>query len=116
MKKQLIILIGLLAFSFMSMTTVPASPLLKLLTKSAQSSVLKTVVLEVPGMTCPICPITVRKALEKIQSVHKATVRFNTKTVTVVFDSNITSIETLIQATKNAGYDSSLQKLTSLDS
>ncbi len=108
MKKRLIILTGLLAFSFMGMTTVPASPLLKLPTKNAQSSVLKTAMLEVPGITCPICPITVRKALEKIQGVHKATARFNAKTVTVIFDSNITSIETLIQATKNAGYDSSL--------
>ncbi len=29
----------------------------------------RTVTLDVPGMTCPTCPITIKKALQKIDGV-----------------------------------------------
>ena len=70
----------------------------------------KTVVLDVPGMTCKFCPITIRKALGKVPGVIKATADFDTKTATVTFDPAKTNIKALTEATKNAGYKSTLKK------
>jgi len=69
-----------------------------------------TVTLDVPGMTCKFCPITIRKALQKVPGVIKATADFDTKTATVTFDSQKTTTEILIKTTANAGYPSTLKK------
>jgi Heavy-metal-associated domain len=42
--------------------------------------------LDVKNMTCSVCPITVKKALEKVASVTMAKVDFEKKTVAVTFD------------------------------
>lgn len=70
----------------------------------------KVVQLSVPGMTCEFCPITIRKALNKVPGVIKATSDFATKSATVTFNPNKTNIETLTKATANAGYPSKLIK------
>lgn len=70
----------------------------------------KTVILNVPSMTCPVCPITVRKALKKVQGVSKVDVRFEKKQVLVTFDDAKTNTETLVEATKNAGFPSQPEK------
>ena len=66
----------------------------------------QTVILDVPGMTCKFCPITVRKALRKVPGVIEATSDFDTKTATVTFDPDKTGIAELTKATANAGYTS----------
>lgn len=66
----------------------------------------KTVVLSVPGMTCSACPITVKKALEKVSGVEKVTVTYEPKQAVVTFDDTKTNAEGLTQATKQAGYPS----------
>ena len=69
---------------------------------------LKTVTLKVENMTCSACPLTVRKALEKVSGVAKAKIDFETKTATVVFDPAKTGVEALTRATTEAGYPSAL--------
>lgn len=69
-----------------------------------------TAVLDVPGMTCKFCPITIRKALEKVPGVIKVKSEFETKTATVIFDPSKTSVEVLTNTTANAGYPSTLNK------
>lgn len=69
-----------------------------------------TAVLDVPGMTCKFCPITIRKALEKVPGVIKVKSEFETKTATVIFDPSKTSLEVLTNTTTNAGYPSTLKK------
>lgn len=66
----------------------------------------RAVVLSVPGMTCSACPITVRKALEKVPGVAGVKVDFETKTATVTFDPARTDVEVLTRATTEAGYPS----------
>jgi mercuric ion binding protein len=66
----------------------------------------KTVTLSVQNMTCQMCPITVRKSLEKVPGVRSASVDFGKKTATVTYDPDKTKIEDLTRATKNAGYPS----------
>jgi len=69
-----------------------------------------TVVLDVPGMTCKFCPVTIRKALEKVPGVVKVKSDFATKTASVTFNPSKTNVETLIKTTANAGYPSTLKK------
>ncbi len=70
----------------------------------------QTVTLNVPGMTCPACPITVKKALEKVQGVSKVDVRYEKKQVLVTFDDAKTNTDALVKATTNAGYPSQPEK------
>lgn len=44
---------------------------------------LQTTVLDVQNMTCGLCPVTVKKALEKLAGVSQAQVDFAKKTATV---------------------------------
>ena len=66
----------------------------------------QTVTLAVPGMNCPVCPITVKKALMKVDGVSETQVRFEQREAVVTFDDAKASAEALIQATTNAGYPS----------
>jgi len=70
----------------------------------------KTVTLNVSGMTCAACPITVKKALEKIGGVSKVEVRFEKKQVLVTFDDTKANVDALVKATTNAGYPSQPEK------
>lgn len=68
----------------------------------------RTVTLAVPSMDCPVCPITVKKALSKVPGVTQAEVSFDKRQATVTFDDARTGIDALTQATGNAGYPSTL--------
>jgi len=70
----------------------------------------KTVTLNVSGMTCAACPITVKKALEKVPGVSKVDVQFEKKQVLVTFDDAKTNTDALVKATTNAGYPSQPEK------
>jgi mercuric ion binding protein len=69
---------------------------------------LQTVTLELKNMTCSVCPITVKKALEKVPGVTSATVDFDKKSASVTFDPDKASPATLTKATSDAGYPSTL--------
>jgi len=66
----------------------------------------KTVTLAVPSMTCPVCPITVKKALDSVSGVSKVDVSFAKKEAVVTFDDAKTSVTALTKATASAGYPS----------
>jgi mercuric ion binding protein len=69
-----------------------------------------SVTLGVQNMTCEVCPITVKKALQKVPGVSTVTVDYDKKTATVTFDPDQTTYEALTKATMNAGYPSTVQK------
>ena len=69
----------------------------------------QTVTLSVPGMTCAACPITVKKALTKVDGVRTVEVSFEKRQAIVTFDDAKTRVQTLIQATTDAGYPSSVK-------
>ncbi len=60
--------------------------------------------LDVKNMTCVICPITIRKALQGVDGVQSAKVNYSSKTTKVTFDPTITNIEALIKTITNVGY------------
>jgi mercuric ion binding protein len=70
----------------------------------------QTAVLDVQNMTCELCPVTVRKSLEKVQGVSQARIDFAKKTATVMFDADKTNVATLVKATTEAGYPSKVRK------
>jgi mercuric ion binding protein len=67
----------------------------------------QTITFDVKNMTCAVCPITVRKALEKVQGVASVKIDLAAKTATVTFDPDKTSAVALIKATTEAGYPAS---------
>jgi mercuric ion binding protein len=69
----------------------------------------QTVTLDVKNMTCAVCPITVRKALEKVQGVAGVKVDLDAKTATVTFDPDKVNAAALIRATAEAGYPASVK-------
>jgi mercuric ion binding protein len=70
----------------------------------------QTVVLDVQNMTCELCPITVKKALDRVPGVAATRIDFATKTATVKFDPARANLEALVKATTNAGYPSTAHK------
>lgn len=71
----------------------------------------RTATLAVSNMDCAVCPITVRKALERVPGVAMATVDFKTKHAVVAFYPAKTSPEALTKATADAGYPSSVKQV-----
>lgn len=67
----------------------------------------KTVTLSVTRMTCAACPITVKKALTKVDGVDKININYVNREVIVTYDDAKVNVEILTEATKNAGYPSS---------
>lgn len=77
---------------------------------SPASAAIQTVTLDVPGMTCAACPITVKKALSKVDGVLEAKVSWEPRQAVVTYDDARTSPEQLVRATENAGYPSSVRE------
>ncbi len=66
----------------------------------------QSIVLSIPGMNCSVCPITVKKSLQKIKGVKVVNVIYESKIVEVSYDDQLTNINILQEATNNAGYPS----------
>ena len=64
----------------------------------------RTVTLDVENLTCAVCPLTVKKALEQVGGVQQVTVDYASKTATVQFDDAIATADQLTGATTAAGY------------
>lgn len=70
----------------------------------------RSVTLSVAGMTCPTCPITVKKSLQKLPGVEAIHIDYPRKTVTVSYDAAKVRPAQLTQATANAGYPSTIKQ------
>ena len=70
----------------------------------------QTVTLDVPGMTCAACPITVKTAISKVDGVSKVDVSYDKRQAVVTFDDAKASVQKLTQATENAGYPSTVKR------
>lgn len=77
---------------------------------AASAAAPQTITLAVQNMTCSLCPITVRKSLEKVAGVSAVRVNFDKKTATITYDPDKAEPKALTQATTNAGYPSTVQK------
>ncbi|MEX0747505.1 MAG: mercuric transporter MerT family protein [Rhodothermales bacterium] len=75
---------------------------------SPVATAVEQVVLQVDGMTCVSCNVTVRKALTNVEGVQDANVTFEPPQAVVTFDPSRVSIGQLVEATTNVGYPSRL--------
>lgn len=83
--------------------------LLSLLSFAPAQAAERNVTLDVPGMNCGMCPITVKKALKQVPGVKSAKADLDSKQAVVVYDDAKTTPEQLVQATTDAGYPSSVK-------
>lgn len=70
----------------------------------------ESITLDVKNMTCAVCPVTVKRALERVPGVSSVTVDFEKKTASVMINPDEATPEMLIKATTEAGYPSVVGK------
>lgn len=58
----------------------------------------------VENMTCALCPVTVKRAMEGVEGVRAVEIDFAARTATVLFDTASTTAEAIAAASANAGY------------
>ena len=92
------------------MRNLLAATLVTLMPLTALAATPQTAVLDVQNMTCELCPVTVKKSLEKVAGVSQAQIDFAKKTATVTFDADKVSTAVLVKATTDAGYPSTVRK------
>tara|TARA_R110002096_G_scaffold57545_2_gene145923 strand:+ start:278 stop:580 length:303 start_codon:yes stop_codon:yes gene_type:complete len=63
-----------------------------------------TVKFSVEKMTCATCPISVRKAMERVDGVKDVEVDLETKTATVIFDASMTTASDIGSASTDVGF------------
>jgi len=76
---------------------------------AALAGEMKTVTLDVEKMTCNMCPITVKKALKRIDGVTDVVVKYEGEGngwAKVTYDTSKTTVDELTFATDEAGYPS----------
>jgi mercuric ion binding protein len=81
-----------------------------LLPASVAIAAQRTVTLTVENMTCALCPITVRTAIEHVTGVKDVQVDFETKTAIVVFDDAEATLQDIAEASRQAGYPAALKE------
>lgn len=67
-----------------------------------------TVKFTVEKMTCATCPISVRKAMGRVDGVKEVKVDFESKTATVTFDSSIATASDIGNASTDVGFPASV--------
>ena len=77
---------------------------------AAPAADLKTAVLDVQNMTCGLCPVTVKQALQRVPGVTEAKVDFDKKTASVRVDADRVDAAALVKATTEAGFPSTARK------
>ncbi len=75
---------------------------LLLMTAINISAAEQNVVMEIKGMTCPLCPIAVKKSLTKIEGVRDVQVSLEEEKARLTVDESVIDA-TLIEAVKKAG-------------
>ena len=63
-----------------------------------------TVKFSVEKMTCATCPISVRKAMERVDGVKNVEVYLETKMATVIFDASVTTASDISNASTDVGF------------
>ena len=92
-------LIAVAGLGFVTLTNAPTQAATTVIAMETE-----TVSFEIDGMTCAMCPITVRTAMNRVEGVESVEVDFDTKIAVVNFDPAITNIDTIAQASTDAGY------------
>lgn len=66
--------------------------------------------LNIPGMTCSTCPITIKRALMKERGVSGVVVHYEKKELVVSFDDAKITASKIMQTTASVGFPSQIVK------
>lgn len=94
---------GLGALGFTTVSSVSAQ------SAAVQVAAVQSATFAVENMTCALCPVTVKKAMEQVNGVQSVAIDFAAKTATVAFDPSVTSIDAIAAASTNAGYPAAVK-------
>jgi len=64
----------------------------------------QTQTFDIENMTCALCPVTVKKAMQGVEGVKSVSVDFDAKTATVTFDEDVATPDAIAKASTDAGY------------
>lgn len=104
MKRYAFLTAALLGLSLaMPLAMMPSAPAMAQ-SASTQATALRTTVFAVQNMTCPLCPVTVKTAMEGVSGVQAVTIDFDAKTATVVYNPAVATVDAIAAASTNAGY------------
>ncbi len=115
-----VVILALIAFPYIvPMPSAASSGIQQVQTQQAShvpdNAQKETVVLNVEGMTCNGCVLTVHKSLKTLPGVLKADITLKPPRAVVEIDPTLVKPEQLVEATKNAGYPSTILKSTGED-
>lgn len=108
MKRTLILAISVLALGGPGGAIATAFAPAAAQSAPAQAVGERAMTFAIGNMTCALCPITVRKAIEGVAGVTSVSIDFDAKTALVVFDPTATTPEDIAAASTNAGYPASV--------
>jgi len=109
MNRPFILATILLAVGGFGALSLTAAPSVSAQTAAAQVAAAQSATFVVENMTCALCPVTVKKAMERVKGVQSVRIDFDAKTATVVFDPAVTSIEAIAAASTDAGYPAAVR-------
>ena len=108
MKRPLIVAAGILALGIAGILSMMAVSPMSAQSASTQVATVETQTFAIENMTCALCPVTVRKAMEGVAGVRSVEIDFDAKTAMVTFDPSVASVEAIAAASANAGYPAAI--------
>ena len=105
MKRTMILSAALLGLAVTGvMSTGSFAPSFMMVASAQAAAAEQRQIFAIENMTCALCPVTVKKAMEGVSGVKSVVIDFEAKTATVTFDATATTIEAIAAASTNAGY------------
>lgn len=109
MRRPLILAAAVLAVSGLGIVSFSGVLPVSAQSAAVQVAAVQSATFSVENMTCALCPVTVKKAMEQVNGVQSVEIDFAAKTATVAFDPSVTSIEAIAAASTDAGYPASVK-------
>jgi mercuric ion binding protein len=109
MKRQLILAFALSALGGSGLLGLAAAAPAAAQSAPLHATAALTTTFAIQNMTCALCPVTVRKAMEGVRGVMSVKIDFDAKTATVVYDPAVTNADAIADASTNAGYPASFK-------
>ena len=99
MKRFAILLLGTL---MLGLAAVAPTAFAQSVSEAAPAS--GEITFDVPGMSCALCPVTVKAAMSGVEGVQSVEVNFDARTAHVIFDPALTNAAAISSASEQAGY------------
>jgi periplasmic mercuric ion binding protein len=97
--KNLIIKLVAIVVVFLSITIFGINSY----TSSEKITKTQEVTLTIDGMTCSMCPLTIKTALKKLDGVTNVDVSYSDKVAKVAYEDDKITIEDIVKTIENAG-------------